>query len=163
MKFEINLPRILISRWFIGAINILILVVILSTLHEAIRLLTNLTNDFNKIEDLLDGIGMIFVAYGVALEERDTLMKFFGQYPKYYNECENRADHNCHFYGLLLLLMGLFMEVSVELVKLPNQIFNTDGIEWLIFTIGFIFCAGSAIILFRLTYLLLRDKACVNE
>lgn len=158
-----NFAKILTNRWTISAINLLILGIVYSTLHEALSLLINPVNNYDEIEELLDGVGMIFVAYGVALEERDTLMKFFKLYPEYYNECQNRADHNCHFFGLWLLLMGLFMEVTVELVKLPNRIFNTQGFDEIIFGIGFVFCAGSAVLLLRLSYLLLRGKSCVEE
>ncbi len=158
-----NIPKILTSRWMIATINLLSFLIILSTLHEALKLFLNPDYNYDEIEELLDGVGMIFVAYGVALEERDTLMKFFKLYPKHYSECENRTDHNCHFFGLLLLLMGLFMEVTVELVKLPNRIFNTQGIDGVIFGIGFAFCAVSAILLLCLSYLLLCDKPCVKE
>jgi hypothetical protein len=145
------LARFLTSRWSISAINGMILIVTIATLYRAAMLLTNLSNDFTEIEDLLDGVGMIFVAYGVALEERDSLMKFFGLYPKYFSPIEESIDRSCHFYGLCLLLMGLFMELTVELVKLPNTVLNTAGAEGAIFGIGFFFCSCAAYLLIKLS------------
>jgi hypothetical protein len=151
-----KLAKILTSRASLCVLNALILIITAASLYEAGKLLFNLTNDFNQIEEILDGMGAIFVAYGVALEERDTLMKFFKLYPQYLNDKENATDQLCHFHGLCILLLGLFMEVSVELVKIPNAIFNTEGIEGLIFGIGLIFCVAAVMILIRLCYLLIR-------
>jgi hypothetical protein len=135
----------------------------MSTLYQASKLLFNLTNDFNEIEELLDGISVIFVAYGVALEERDSLMKFFDLYPKYWTDVEEATDHFSHFYGLCILLLGLFMEVSVELVKIPNTVLNTEGIEGVIFGIGFFFSILTSVLLLRLSYVLLRIRKLASK
>jgi hypothetical protein len=155
------ITRILTHRFVICFINAVILTITLAIIYQTTILLANQTNDFNKIEDILDGIGIIFVAYGVALEERDTLMKFFNLYPKYENARENRTDLSCHFYGLCLLLLGLFMEVSAEVVRVPNMILNTEGIEGLIFGIGLLFCSLTIVTLLRFSYVLLRLKRSV--
>lgn len=152
------IARIFTSRWFISAIHAVIFVITVTTVYRMLILLTNMRNDFGEIEDLLDGIGTILVAYGVALEERDTIMRFFKIYPKHFNEWENATDHLCHFYGLFFLLLGLFMEVAVELVKLPYKVFNTEGIEWLIFSVGAAFCAAAVVLLIYHVYLLLTLK-----
>jgi hypothetical protein len=128
----------------------------MSSLYQACRLLFNPTNDFDQIEGILDGISVIFVAYVVALEERDSLMKFFEIYPRYWNEVEEATDHFSHFYGLCILLLGLFMEVSVEVVKIPNSILNTEGIEGVVFGVGFLFLILASVLLLRVSYVLLR-------
>ena len=98
------------------------------------------------------------MAYGVALEERDSLMKFFKLYPRYWTEVEEATDHFSHFYGLCILLLGLFMEVSVEVVKIPNTILNTEGIEGVVFGVGFLFLILASVLLLRLSYVLLRVR-----
>ena len=83
-----KLAKILTSRLSLCIINGLILTITLTSLYETTKLLFNRTNDFNQIEEILDGIGTIFVAYGVALEERDSLMRFFKLYPQFCNKVE---------------------------------------------------------------------------
>jgi hypothetical protein len=151
-----QVAKIMLCRVAICVLNALILMITVSTLYEASKLLFNLTNDFDQIENMLGGPSSIFVAYGVALEERDSLMQFFKLYPTYWNHAEEATDKACHFYGLCILLLGLFMEVSVELVKLPNTILNTEGIEVVIFAVGLFFSVVALLLLIRLSYVLLR-------
>jgi len=158
-----RIARILTNRLAICLFNVIILMITMSTLYQAFKLLFNLTNDFDQIEGILDGISVIFVAYGVALEERDSLMKFFELYPKYWTAVEEATDHFSHFYGLCILLLGLFMEVSVEVVKIPNTILNTEGIEWVVFGIGFFFLILASVLLLRLSYVLLRVRKFVSK
>jgi hypothetical protein len=153
-----RIARILTTRWAICLFNGIILMITMSTLYQASKLLFNVTNDFDQIEGLLDGISVIFVAYGVALEERDSLMKFFELYPKYWTDVEEAIDHFSHFYGLCILLLGLFMEVSVEVVKIPNTVLNTEGIEGVVFGVGFLFLVLASVLLLRLSYVLLRVR-----
>jgi hypothetical protein len=155
-SLSMQAARILLSRIAVCVLNAIILVITVSTLYEASKLLFNLTNDFDQIEGLLGGPSAIFVAYGVALEERDYLMQFFKLYPTYWNHAEEATDQYCHFYGLCILLLGLFMEVSVEIVKIPNNLLNTEGIEGVIFGVGFLFSVVTSVLLIRLSYVLLR-------
>ena len=152
------LTKILTSRFAISFFNVIITMITLSSLFHAYKLFHAPGNDFNQIEDLLDGISVIFVAYGVALEERDSLMSFFGLYPRYLSDIEEATDHLSHFYGLCILLLGLFTEVVVEVVKIPNTFFNTEGAEGLLFIIGFVFLCLGSILLLRLSYLLIAIK-----
>lgn len=153
------IARILTSRWAICFYNLTIFTIAVTAVYRASLMLANSMNDYNMIEEMLDGVGIIFVAYGVALEERDTIMRFFRLYPEYYNDREGNTDHLCHFYGLWFLLIGLFMEVTVEVVKLPNAILNTEGLEKAVFGIGFISCGIAAYFLLRHCYLLIRNRA----
>jgi hypothetical protein len=125
-------------------------------MYDAFVLFFRSGNDVLPIENLLDGIATIFVAYGVALEERDTLMKFFRLYPRYLDDGQKETDAVCHFYGLSYLLVGLFMEVAIETIKLPHKVFNTVMAEEIVFGIGFVFCLAGGVLLLKNIYLLLR-------
>jgi hypothetical protein len=153
-----RIAKIMLSRVAVCVLNGIILMITVSTLYEASKLLFNLTNDFDQIEGLLGGPSAIFVAYGVALEERDYLMQFFKLYPTYWNHAEEATDGFCHFYGLCILLLGLFMEVSVEVVKIPNTVLNTTGIEEVVFGVGFLFSVVTLVLLIRLSYVLIRIR-----
>ncbi|MBM4271049.1 MAG: hypothetical protein FJ139_02655 [Deltaproteobacteria bacterium] len=144
------------DRIFIVMVNLLILLIALAAVFDASKLLTNLTNDFNEVEAMLDGIGIIFVAYGVALEERETMMKMFDLYPSFLSGQQEFIDRSCHHHGLSLLLVGLVMETTVEIVKLPQRILHTEGKEGVIFGVGFFFCFIATIVLIRHCVLLIR-------
>jgi hypothetical protein len=138
----IGIVRRLASRPGIIALNLVVLVISLATLWRAVHLLFNAGNDVDQIDSLLDGVAVIFVAYGCALEERDSIMKFFKAYAgdgdARREEAINRA---CHDYGLVLLLLGLFMEVAVEVTKIPDTILRRLSAEGPVFGIGCLFCA----------------------
>ncbi len=149
-----KLARFLTHRFTIIGFNVVIIAISLSALHDTLRHLVNTVIDPDMIEIILDGAATIFVAYGVALEERETIMRFFGLYPKYLGPLEERVDHVSHFTGLMILIFGLFMEVAVEMVKLPNKVFDFPGIESMFFAIGVIFITLSVFILARQAFLL---------
>jgi hypothetical protein len=153
-----KITRILTHRFALSFFNLLVLAASASTLTEAVRLLLDQINNPAEMELILDGIAIIYIALGVALEERDSLMKFFGLYPKCFSNQEEIVDRNCHFYGLLILIAGLLMEMSVELVKIPNRVLNTEGIESLVFGAGTLFGLCAVYLLIRLTYLLIINK-----
>jgi Mn2+/Fe2+ NRAMP family transporter len=163
ISLSVQVARVLLSRSSVCVLNFIILTVTVSALYEASKLLFNVTNDFDQIEGLLGGPSAIFVAYGVALEERDYLMQFFKLYPTYWNHSEEAVDRACHFYGLCVLLLGLFMEVSVEVLKIPNNLLNTQGHEGVIFGVGLLFSAVTSVLLMRLSYVLLRVRTVTSK
>jgi hypothetical protein len=152
----VTLAKALTSRTSICIVNGLLLLITGASLYQAGKLLFNLTNDFAAIEEILDDLATIFIAYGVGLEERGALMGFSGLYPRFFDAREDAADHLCHAHGLYLLLLGLAMEVSVALIKIPNTIVNTDGVEGLIFGIGLALCAAAGFVLAGLCHRLIR-------
>jgi hypothetical protein len=149
------IARILTSRWAICFYNATIFTITAAALYRAALLLFNTLNDFAVVEEVLDGVGIIFVAYGVAVEERETIMKFFRLYPEYHSGREAAIDYVCHLYGLWYIIIGLFMEVTVEVVKLPNAILNTGGIEKAVFGVGFLSCSMAAYLLLRHSFILI--------
>ncbi|MFH1136756.1 MAG: hypothetical protein V1816_11815 [Pseudomonadota bacterium] len=150
--------RFFTHRYTLAFINLVLLVILSNCLWEAFSYLTDAIDNAGEIEDVLDGLGAIFVAYGVALEERETLMRIFRLYPRLQNRLEEAVDHVCHVSGLLLLIVGLFMEVTVEAVKLPNRILNTQGVEGWVFGTGFFFGAIAAGLLIHMAVKLLFVK-----
>lgn len=144
------------GKYGIGIINLWVIFISINIIITMIPMLFNSIDNIEDLEDMIDVLAVIFVAYGVALEERDSLMSIFQLYPDKFSRIQEFIDHVCHQYGLSLLLMGLFMELAVQLVKVPNRIVNTNGIEWLIFSVASIFIMASTIMMCRLSYLILR-------
>ena len=84
------------------------------------------------------------------------MMDAFGAYAAGCPEVEARADRECHIYGMAALLLGLFMEVAVEVVKVPDSVVNTVGIESLLFGVGIVLMLVAAILLVRMNLELRR-------
>lgn len=149
-----SLPRILTSRPALCAADLLLAVLTVAGLVEAAGLLGNGVDDFSRVEAILDGIGVIFVSYGVALEERETLMRFFKLYPGLQTPLEEAVDRLCHHYGLFILLMGLLMEVAAEVVQIPNRLFGFPRVEELVFSLGLLSGVFACGLLLRHAWLL---------
>jgi hypothetical protein len=92
-------------------------------------------DEIDGMNEILDGIAGIFVAIGVLMEERETILKISGSSPKpndiFLNEV---AHHN----GMGLLLIGLFMELISLMIESPKNIVNTSGIEKYLYILGFL-------------------------
>jgi hypothetical protein len=106
----------------IALFNCLILVLLAQGSYEVLSQFGSVQDEHVKLAmgEVLEGLGTILVALGVALEERETLMKFLGLYPEGLTARQACVDHHCHGYGLILLLLGLFVEVLVYVVRMPN-------------------------------------------
>jgi len=146
----------LTSRTAIGLFNILILLLLVQGVLEVLMNFEFVREPpvQHGMEDIVEGLGTILVALGVALEERETLMKFLKLYPEGLTPFQERVDHCCHGYGLILLLVGLLMEVVVYIVKMPN--IPTDNIAPALLLGGTALCVLSILFLLRLTWLLAR-------
>ncbi|MDD5019533.1 MAG: hypothetical protein PHH75_06805 [Candidatus Omnitrophica bacterium] len=151
-----NILFVLTHKRTIVSFNILLFFITLGVIYDALILLSSFTNDARPMENLLEGIATIFVAYGVALEERDTLMKFFKLYPRHHSREQEEVDKVCHFYGLVYLLIGLFMEVAIEAIKLPHKVFNTPLAEEVVFCVSVVFCMAGAVFLLKNVRVLMR-------
>lgn len=125
--------RLFASRWVILAMNLAVTTIAVVSLWDMYPLLGNAASDLHVLEDISDAVGTILIAYGVAAEERETLMKFMGYYPEGRSPLQDDLDHSSHYFGLIFLVLGLFMEMGVQLIKIPDEIVNTQGLENLIF------------------------------
>lgn len=128
--------RIFLNRYGILLFNLLLLVILISSIVHMTAMLLDPGDDFEELERTIEGLATIFIAYGVVLEERESLLKIFRYYPRFASELETRIDHICHAYGVLFLVIGLLAEVAVELVKIPDRIVNTAKLEEILFFLG---------------------------
>ncbi|MDR7866410.1 MAG: hypothetical protein RIN56_06280 [Sporomusaceae bacterium] len=128
--------RIFLNRYGILLFNLLLLAILVSSIIDMAGMLLDPRDDFEALELTIEGLATIFIAYGVVLEERESLLKIFRYYPRFMSEQETRIDHICHDYGVLFLVIGLLAEVAVQLVKIPDRIFNTAKLEEILFGLG---------------------------
>lgn len=99
--------------------------------------------EIDHMNEILDGIAGVFVAIGVLMEERETILKISGAKPRSNDEYLNEVAHHN---GMGLLLIGLFMELISLMIESPKNIVNTSGIEMYLYIIGFIVIVIAALI-----------------
>lgn len=96
--------------------------------------------------DILEGMGVILIGWGVAVEERRSLREIFHlSHPDAARD--DAIDTVCHTSGIGLLIFGLFAEIAVEAVRLPNDIVYTQGFDEVVAWISLLFLALGAVVL----------------
>lgn len=119
---------VLLSRWTVIVFNLLLTYVCLLAAFDVILMIFRQADHVIQM-DVMDGMGVIMIGYGVALEERRALRALAGNLESINRHWEEAIDHHCHSQGLLLLVFGLFVEMCVACIEIPNHIVNTGGIE----------------------------------
>lgn len=149
-----NLLECLTGRTAINLGNLLLILLLLHGIWQVLGNYAQIVEMQDAMEEILEGLGTILVALGVALEERETLLKFIGVYPAGLTPEQACVDHHCHGYGLLLLLVGLFVEVAVYIIRMPNL--DTVNFDSGLILAGTAFCILGTLLLARLSWLLWR-------
>jgi hypothetical protein len=148
----------LTGRYGIFTINLLLLILSIATLWVMLPMIFNSVNNVAELEDISEYMGVMLIGYGVAVEERNSFMQIFKLYPKFTTPLQEHVDHLCHEYGLCYLLLGLFMEMCVACIKIPNAIINTDRLEPVIFGLSAIFLTWNTLLMLRHCWFLVRAK-----
>jgi hypothetical protein len=153
-----NFLLTLTGRYGIFTINLLLLILSIATLWVMLPMIFNSVNNVTELEDISEYMGVMLIGYGVAVEERSSFMHIFKLYPKFTTPLQEHVDHLCHEYGLCYLLLGLFMEMCVACIKIPNAIINTDSLEPVIFGLSAIFLTWNTLLMLRHCWFLVRVK-----
>ncbi len=147
------LAKLLLNRWTLSVLNLLILVPLVLAVVELFSLLwgsawtANMHDAISQSEDLIEGVGVVLIGWGVALEERDGMAELLGSSIDLGDPREVSLSHACHSSGLAILVLGLFAEIAMETVKLPDHIINTNSIERWPLSIGAALLALGAVCL----------------
>ena len=133
----ISLVTIFIQRIFslpgLFTINTLFMGIMVFSFADITYTLGNSMDDTERVETILEGLATMFVAYGVALEEREGLMRMIGYYPASLTPRETYLDNISHQYGVLLLIIALITEVIIQIVKIPDRFIDAVSFELLIY------------------------------
>ncbi len=154
-----GLVRFFLSRPLIVLYNLAILGVSALALWEIVALLRSPGNDFHEIIDIMEGLGVIYIGYGVVVEERASIFTAVGLYPALQNDDQEIVDHICHAYGLGYLCLGLLLEIVLYCVKLPNWLIDTEGRESPVLFIGVFMADVVVLMMLRHVWMLLRPQA----
>ncbi|MHC1790760.1 hypothetical protein [Solidesulfovibrio sp.] len=111
-----------------------------------------------ELENISEYLGVIFIGYGVAIEERQSFMGIFRLYPEHKSPFQDKIDHICHEYGLCYLLLGLFMEMCVACIKIPDAIIDTDNIEDAFFSLSALLLVVTTALMIHQSWLMVRVK-----
>lgn len=119
------LMRLFTSVTCMGVVGLFILVPLSLGIWAAARdLLAG--RDVEHIVDALEGLAIILIGWGVATEERKSLREMAHLVGQGDEVRQDAIDHLCHSNGIVLLIFGLFAEIGVESVRLPNDIMPTS-------------------------------------
>ena len=146
---------VLFSRIGIIAMSLVLALLMLQGVWDVFDSI-NIIDQQHAMEEIIAVLAAILVAFGVALEERETLLKFVGLYPDGLTPQQGRMDHHCHGHGLSLLLLGLFSEVAVYLIRMPD--INTLDFDMVLIALGAVLNLAGGGMLIRLSWLLWRDS-----
>lgn len=142
------LMRVVLSHYAIGLISVLICIPMIITLTEIPKSLW-LKPDLHEEMDIVTGIGVIMIGWGVLLEERRTLREIFGLLEVQNEQWQMAIDHVCHNYGVGQLSIGLMAEICIELIKIPNTIIYTGEVDDYLVAAGLVFVGVGALLLVR--------------
>jgi len=151
--------RFLVHPWLIAAFNLFIAVILLLSFRH---MYDHGMRPVEATDDIIEGLGVILIAWGVAMEERHKLREVFGLIGND-EDREQAIDESCHRYGVGQLLFGLFAEIGVELVKIPDELFNTEGIESFVLGISALLLAAGLVLLVRQSWTLVMARETVAE
>jgi hypothetical protein len=152
------MATLLLSRWAILAINAIIFFVLAISVDDITRLVWG-GHELHSLEEIISGVCVILIGYGVVLEERHSLRAMLGAGHTLDLPNETAIDHFSHGAGLLMLVYGLLGEISVECVRIPDRLINTQGIERGVLLLATFFIVASLWVLLTFSYRLVFKGA----
>lgn len=162
-SFKIVAAYLFLNRYTLTLFNLLVIFMLGIALWDIVGTLMGDMKEVDEISKVTCGMGATIVSYGIVLEERQSLMRIFQCYPYYKNPTETAVDNICTDGGIVLLVIGLFVEVIQQLVEIPNDVIDTDGHEGLIFTIGCVLIVITILHLLSFCYRLIKLKSPQSE
>lgn len=140
------LARLVVSPGAIILLDLLIVIPMSLAIYEVAWGLGHHKSLHDALE-IVTGIGVLMIGWGVVLEERATLREIFGIEHSHDQERQKHLDQMCHHFGLGQLILGLLAEICVEMVHLPDKIINTSGIEAPVIGLGLMFIVSGGLFL----------------
>ncbi len=137
--------RIFVLPGTIVLIDVLILVPLLLSVFTIIVDL--LQGKLDEPMEIVEGVGVVLIGWGVAMEERPSLREIFNLRGGAKETIEAGIDVLCHSSGVGLLIFGLFAEIAVTAVRLPNHIIPTEGFDPVVLYVSTFLVAIGAYIL----------------
>ena len=154
MKFLFVPLRFLISPVFIAAVDVMILFPMVLSIIDIVQSVSR-HGETHEPVTIASTIALIMIGWGVALEERGVIRRRFGVSGGPDEERQVEIDEMCHEYGVAQLVLGLFAEIAVAMISLPDRIVNTIGYEHALLSVSVSLISIGALIQLRHVFVLL--------
>jgi len=145
----------LTSGQAIMAMNLALALLMVQGSWDILRQIEFIASEQPAMENILQGLSTILVAYGLVLQEREALLKFLKLYPYGLSPRQSRVDSHCSGYGLAVILVGMLVSVAVYLIRMPDL--DIVDFDPALIVLGALACLTGAGLLARLSWLLWRD------
>lgn len=151
-----RIAAIVLHPYVLMIANVLILILFYSSI-KATWLVLRPLDHFEEAVELWDGYATILLGFGVVLEERSTLRKILKTtWSEQRRKTEVFVEEVCHDYGVLLVVLGVIIELFAWLVKIPNEVLDTYGIEFGLLNVAAFAALIAAMLQLRFLYDLSR-------
>jgi hypothetical protein len=131
----------------IAVMELIILVPILLSIMTVVEDLMH--GKLDEPMEILEGVGVVLIGWGVAIEERPSLREIFHLEGGPNEALEKGIDVLCHSSGIGLLIFGLFAEIAVTAVRLPNHVVPTEGFDPVVLCISVFFAVLGTYVLIQ--------------
>ena len=84
----------------------------------------------DELVSVMSTVSSIMIGWGVALEERDMIRRIAGGKGGPDEARQAMIDSQCHSFGVAQLVLGLFSDIPMAVISLPDRIINATGIEY---------------------------------
>ncbi|MBS0520002.1 MAG: hypothetical protein JSR90_15015 [Proteobacteria bacterium] len=149
--------RFLVSPIIIAALDLLILFpMVLSVFDVAKGILAHVA--WEEPVNIVSTVATIMIGWGVALESREVIRKVSGHHGRADEERQSLIDGQCNSFGVAQLVLGLFAEISVAMISLPDRIINVSGYEGELLGVSIVLISIGALIQARHIVLLLTGR-----
>lgn len=129
--------RVFMMPVAIVLIELIILIPVLLSIMTAVQDLFH--GKLDEPMEILEGVGVVLIGWGVAVEERPSLREIFHLEGGTNEALEKGIDVLCHSSGIGMLIFGLFAEIAVTAVRLPNHVVPTEGFDDVVLYISTLF------------------------
>ncbi|MBC7691144.1 MAG: hypothetical protein H7222_05195 [Methylotenera sp.] len=141
-----KLAALFLHPYFLSILTLLMLVLFYSSIKVTWFFL-HPANHFQEAVELWEGFGTILLGLGVFLEERPALQHILGLDPvRARKEEEDAVEAVCHDYGVIFVIFGVIIELFAWLVKIPNEVLDTYGIEFTFLNVAALAATFSAVL-----------------
>lgn len=132
------------------SIAVMDLIILLPLLLSIVTVINDLLHGkLDEPMDILEGVGVVLIGWGVAIEERPSLREIFRLEHGPNELLEKGIDGICHASGIGLLIFGLFAEIAVTAVRLPNNVVPTEGFDHVVLWVSVFFIGLGTYILIQ--------------
>lgn len=120
--------RAVTSRLATMIIDLLVITLMVLSLYEMLREFVAVPAG-DAAKEIIGGISVIMIGWGVALEERASVRDVFGIRGDSDEAWQEQIDRASHGVGVMLLLTGLFAEIFLQLVHIPKSVISTESVR----------------------------------